>query len=400
MKEYIFKGDWSFDIYLPEFSKLHSIKWFASENKTKLENGFVPFRICDERTYETDPTSQQIRAIEYLLKNEKQIITSLFQAFKHEINKFYVDVWREDDWIPELNTVEDLGKLIGIYNIIVLTNHKDNISYIEIDFAYLGDEEHGLAVVIHMERLVGYSGIGDMGYECIYKDLGLDETKVFEDMLEQRHIGENVVHKSLEKFGKFKPWQLTSTEDYFSKLLRERKNQQLIDELETNKWDINIRFPLLNKNLVDIAAYSNNVEMLDYLINKGGDYSNSILQCISYGFYHPESIRFLVSKGASIDTHGYWGKTPLCNELENFVRVVFGKEEYRNKDQKRYEKAIEDYEMHKQKILFYLKLGANPNLLDKEGNNYKGYVSKLWNENYISKFKVVEQIEELIFTDK
>ncbi|MFZ4478019.1 MAG: DUF6985 domain-containing protein, partial [Saprospiraceae bacterium] len=164
MKEYIFNGDWSFDLYLPEFSRLHSIKFFSSERETehkaKLMNGYVPFSICDERTYEPDPTGEQLSAIEYLLNNEQQIITSLFQIFKHDINKFYAEACGEDDWIPELNTVEDLGKLIGIQNIMILTSHKDGISYFEIDCAYLGDEEHGLAVVIHKDKLIGYSGIG------------------------------------------------------------------------------------------------------------------------------------------------------------------------------------------------------------------------------------------------
>lgn len=401
MKEYIFNGDWSFDLNLPEFSRLHSIKFFSSERETehkgKLMNGCVPFRICDERTYEPDPTGEQFRAIEYLFNNEQQIITSLFQIFKHDINKFYAEACGEDDWIPELNTVEDLGKLIGIHNIMILTSHKDGISYFGIECAYLGDEEHGLAVVIHKDKLIGFSGIGDMGYECIYKDLGLDETRVFEDMLEQRHIGENVVHKPLDKYGKFKPWQLNSTSDYFGKLLIEKKNQIIIDEIESNQWDINLRFPELNKNLVDESAYSNNVEILDYLIRKGGDYSNSILQCINYGFYHPESIKFLVDKGASIDKHGYWGKTPLCDELESFARVIVRMDEYKNKDQKRYEKSIEEYEMHKQKIRFYLELGANPNFLNKEGNNYKDIVNNSWAEHVIQKFNVLGQVEELIF---
>jgi len=273
------------------------------------------------------------------------------------------------------------------------------ISYLRIDFEYKGDEEHGIAIILHKDRLIGFSGIGDMGYECIYKDLGLDKKKVFEEMLERRHIGENIVHKPLDKYGKFKPWQLNATSDYLSKLLREKNNKKIIEEIESKRLDINMRFPRLDKNLVDKAAYSNNVEILEYLIERGGDFSNSILQCINNGYFHPESIKLLVDKGASIDaTYGYWGQTPLYSQIRNFTQVVVNKEEHRKKRrEKSYERAVEELKMTKERILFYLELGANPNKLDKEGKTYKDVVQSSWAEHIIEKHQILEQVEELIY---
>lgn len=395
---YQFNGDWEFNLKLPQFSKIYSDYWFRYKNNTLdlLKNGYVPFQIVDERSYDPEPTEAQKKAINYLIKHECSLVESIFNIFINDINQQYVEWYGESDWIPTLDTYKDFGKLVKINSIQILSDNKNQISYTRIDFEFLGDEEHGIAIILHKDQLIGFSGIGDMGYECISKDLGLDEKEVFEKMLEQRQIGENIVHKPLEKYGKFKPWQLNATGDYFGKLLSERKNDKIINEIESNQWDINLRFPSLNKNLVDKAAYSNNVEILEYLIHKGGDFSNSILQCISYGFYHPESIKFLVSKGASIDTFGFWGKTPLCYELENFARVVVRKEEYKNKDAKRYERAIEEYETHKNRIQLYLELGANPNKLDKMGKTYKDVVNSSWAEHIIQKFQVHKQVEELI----
>ena len=398
---YQFNGDWEFNLRLPKFSQIYSEYWFRNRRRSELfdilKNGYVPFQIYGERTYDPDPTVPQNNSINYLIEHESYLVESIFKIFKNQINKQYVEWCGEDDWIPELKTYKDLGKLARINSIQILPDNKNQFSYFRIDLEYKGDEEHGIAIIIHKDQLIGFSGIGDMGYECIYKDLGLDENKVFEEMLEKRHIGENVIHKPLEKYEKFKPWQLNATSDYFGKLLRERKNEKLIDEIESNQWDINLRFPGLDKNLVDKAAYSNNVQILQYLIERGGDFSNSILQCINHGFYHPESIKFLVEKGASIDTHGYWGKTPLCNTLESFVRTTVRKEQYKNKDEKRFEKAKEEYETLKNKILFYLELGANPNNLDKEGKTYKDVVNKSWAEHIIQEHKIHEQVEELIF---
>jgi hypothetical protein len=404
MKEFTFNGDWIFDQYLPTLSTLHSDRWFRTEwtadHKAKLLSGYVPFRICDNKTYDPDPTSPQMKAIEYLLNNKEQIIKSLFHNFKYNINEYYAKMYEDYEWIPELNNEDDLGQIIFIENIFILIEHKEEISYCQIDVKYIGDEEHGLAIILHMDRLVGFAGIGDMGYQCIADELGIDTSKESKEMAELRLFGENIVHKPLEKYGKYKPWQLNSTEAYFGKLLREKQNKRLMDEIEATKYDINIRTPELDKNLVDMAAYFNNEEMLDYLIKKGGDYSNSIIQCTIKGFYHPACIKTLVDNGASIDTFQEWGNTPLGYELQYFVRVIISKEKYKNTDQKIYKKTMEEYEQHKQKIRFFIELGANPKALDKKGTNYIDMILTLWSEESIKKYKIIEQVEELIFPKK
>lgn len=398
--KYEFDGDWEFNLKLPSLSKIQSDYWFRHHRNNDFQNllneGYVPFSIWGERTYDPDPTESQTNAIKYLIKNEKEVVKSLFKIFVEEINPKHVEWCGEDDWIPKLESENDLGRLVKINSIGIIATEKENQSFVQINFEYKGDEEHGLAMILHKQSLIGFSGIGDMGFECIYKDLGLDESKVFEEMLEQRHIGENEVHKPLSKYGKFKPWQLNATSDYFGKLLREKENEKLIQEIESNNWNINLRFGRLGKNLVDKAAYSNNVEMLKYLIDRDGDFSESMEQCINKGFYHPESIKYLVSRGATIDSHGYWGKTPLCYALENYIRAIVRVEEYRNKDEKRFESTLKEYETNKDKIKFYLELGADPNNLDKEGNNYVDIVSKSWAEHVIIKHKIHEKVKNLI----
>jgi hypothetical protein len=99
-------------------------------------------------------------------------------------------------------------------------------------------------------------------------------------------------------------------------------------------------------------------------------------------------------------SRGHWGKTPLCYELENFTRVIVRIEEYKETDEKRYQQAIEEYETHKKKIRFYLELGANPNNLDEEGRTYKEVASSSWAEHVIKRYKIPEQVEELIFPQR
>ena len=401
---YKFNGDWEFDLKLPALSKIHSEYWFRHKRNGSFQNllkaGYVPFSIWGERTYEPDPTEPQTNAIKYLVQNEEEVVKSLFKIFVDEINPKHVEWCGEDDWIPELKSENDLGQLAIINSIGIISNQKENQSYVQINFEYKGDEEHGLAMILHKQKLIGFSGIGDMGFQCVYKDLGLDESKVFEELIEQRHIGENEVHKPLSKYGKFKPWQINATSEYFGKLLREKKNQKLVQEIETNNWDINFRFGIQGKNLVDKAAYSNNVEMLEYLIDNGGDFSKSMEQCISLGFYHPESIRYLTERGASIDYYGYWGVSPLYYAIKNFIGAIVKIEEYKGKDEKRYENASKEYVVNRDKIKFFLGLGANPRMLDKDGSSYVDVVNKSWAEHVIKNHKIHSKVEELILSNE
>lgn len=395
---YQFDGDWEFNLRLPKLSQIYDEIWFGKGIRTPLldtlEQGYVPFQIFDERTYDPDPTDAQNNAIHYLVKNENVLLQSLFSIFKNQINPKFVEWCGEDEWIPELHSHHDFGKLARINNIQVLTHHKSNVAYLRIDFEYKGDEEHGIAIVLHQDQLIGFAGIGDMGYECIYQDMGFDQKKVYEGILEKRKFGINMVHTPLEKYGKHKPWQLEATSDYFDKLFREKNNQKIIEEIQSNQWNINIRFPELNKNLVDKAAYFNNVELLEYLIDQGGDFSQTLSQGVNH---HEASLRILVKKGASIDTYGFRGKTLLCFALENFVRALVQKEQYKSKDEARYEKKQKEFETLKKRVLLYMELGANPNNLEQKGKTYQDVVNNSWAKHIIKQYKIMNQVETLIF---
>ena len=284
--------------------------------------------------------------------------------------------------------------MLGINGIAVLLNHKEKLSYLQIDFEYEGDPEHGIALIMHKNILIGFSGIGDMSYECIYKDLGLDETKVYESFRESSKFGSNMVHMPIEKYGKFKPWQLDSTEEYFNKLLRNKENLKLRDEIESNNWDINIRFNVTEKNLVDIAAYANNSEMIDYLIKKGGDFSRSMLQCTDTYSIKKDAIETLIKNGASIDVMGYWGVTPLHNAIMNYAGLLTGKRSAENPDIET--AAFKKLDAAKEIVSYYLSLGANPKNLDGENSDYKMILRKRWSSEYLEVNRIEDHITELI----
>lgn len=405
MDTYNFNGDWEFNLKLPFLSKIHSDYWRENKRPTELqkilEAGYVPFCINGERTYDPDPTESQTNAIQYLINSEEEICQFLFHTFIYEINPKHKEWFGEDFWIPDLTAFEDLGKLARINSINVLTEQKEGYSYVKVNFDYLGDVEHGLSIIIHKLSLLDYGGIGDLNHDCIYKDLGLKPDDVYEEMRETSKLGADMVHSPLAKYNKFKPWQLEAVSDYFSKLLWAKHNELIISEIESYKWDINLRLTILEKNLIDMAAYSNNIEMLAYLIHKGGDTSDSMEQCVSSGFFHKEAIEYLVSQGVSIDFYTWEGVSLLYHAIMNFAHSINNLDYYtKGKDEKMIEHTKAQMKEQIIKIQYFISLGANPNKLTKTGKGYKEVLKLRYNEDYLIEKDIFGKVETIIFTDK
>jgi len=390
MSNFEFIGDWSFNAPLNTLSKIDSDYWHFNVKHTEhtelLAKGLVPLTIVDKRDYNPEPLTEQIQAVDFIFSNEAKLTNAITEHFIKNINPFYVEACGENNWVPAKLNASNLGELLRITSIRVTAESKSDTAYSIFEFEYKGDEEHGIAVVLDKIRLVGFDGIGDLGFDIINKDLENDEPIDYDKLVEESKFGSDMVHKPLEKYGKFKPWQFDSTEDYFNKLLIAKENDKLKEEIDSNNWNINLRFPSLNKNLVDLAAYSNNIEAIEYLISKGADFSKSILECTDH-YIKKDAIKCLVSHGANVDELNYWDVTPLHNEILNYVGALRNKKE-------------EEIEAYKDKLQFYVSVGSNPMSCDKENNDYKSVLRKRWNEKYLIENDIFRKVEELIFPNQ
>jgi len=389
MNEFKFNGDWEFSLKLNEFSKL------KAASKTQYEGSdLTQFKIIDYRSYDPDPLAQQIAAINFIINNEAAFIESILLA-SHNINAHYIERSGEDDWIPKPLNVESLGQLLSIGTISILTEHKDNVAYIQMDCGYKGDEEHGLTIVMHKHRLIGHDLMFEMDYACVYADLGKEVGEVFRNgNIKSLELGKDQIHKALDKYGKLKPWQKQATEDYLSDLLRKKENDTLKKIIEEEAYNFNDRIYYKDRNLVDIAAYRNNIEMIDYLIGQGADFSRSIFECTG-AYIKKDIIECLVGHGANIDELGTRRITALQHEITRYVSSLDRSIRYKE-NAYQYESAQKELEDHKDKLCFYIRMGANPNNCDTEGNNYKQVLLKRWKETFLSTHNVIAQIEQLI----
>lgn len=394
MQQFNFDGEWKFEMNLMEFSQSNS-NWdqkLSSYERTK--DGLIKIKIIDFRDFEPDPKKEQIETLKYIQQNGKLILDSLFDQL-NIINKVRGDSFGEHDWYQDIN---ELGKLFLIREIEIFTEHKDGQAYFQLNGEYKGDLEHGLIVAMHKDRLIGFDAIGEDTYKEVYDDLGEEGDKVKEYYKQHRYPRKEEVHTPLPKYEKFKPWQLHDTSDYFDKLLREKNNTQLIQELESNSWNLNLRFPNLGKNILDKAGYANNVEIMKYLLSKNTDSSKTLEQCLYKGGFHYEAVKCLVENGISINTISAWGLTPLCHEIKNYIMHIRTAKHYKEGD-RGYERAIGEIEKSKEKISFLISLGANPSKMDNEGNDYKSFLVKKFKEDFLVENHIVANLKKLVLPE-
>ena len=121
------------------------------------------------------PVPSQIRAYGYLKDHEVATTLAVLRRVFDEypaIRESYRDTG--DDGIvttmPPIQSVEQLRDLIGIGNVHILPVERDGHAYIGFDFGCAWDEEHGLGVMVHRERVVAIGQADTASFAWIATD--------------------------------------------------------------------------------------------------------------------------------------------------------------------------------------------------------------------------------------
>ena len=199
MTEFTFNGDWEIKLNLEKFIDSNS-KWGDNQKSSETPN-HINLKIIDKKNYEPDPLDEQINSIEYIINNQEKVLEDLCASF-NTINKKYGEYSGEHGWYPDVLTVNNLGSIFHISEVVILVEHKDEKSYVQFNGEYAGDYEHGLILAMHNGKLIGSNQQGEDVYSEIYNDLG-DERDKFRDFnIAHQEFGKNQVHQPLPKYGK------------------------------------------------------------------------------------------------------------------------------------------------------------------------------------------------------
>lgn len=143
-------------INLPAWSS-YQITQGAYNSSDQNVSSKAIFKIIIDSQTESGPISileSQVAAIKYLQNNDERIkdvvIDSLFDIFPNLSNY--------GEPLPEIENKAYFKDHIHLSNVLPLDAEKDGVAYIGLEFECTWEEEHGLGIMIHKDKVVD---IGD-----------------------------------------------------------------------------------------------------------------------------------------------------------------------------------------------------------------------------------------------
>lgn len=166
---------------------------YGSKDSNDQSDGTVKVTVSGCQVDYVKVCSQaQINAIKFLADNSEkirdEIIKELVVAFP-DMKAVY------NDHLPDISSIDEFKNYIGLSIVHIMTSEKDSLAYVGFEFGCTWDEEHGLGVMTHKNRVVSL-GQADKSFDIwsTYRDNG-----TINQMIEKW----NNDHKHLKKQ---KPW--------------------------------------------------------------------------------------------------------------------------------------------------------------------------------------------------
>jgi hypothetical protein len=134
---------------------------YASVSAAEVSDGTVELRVHCDGADPVPPSAEQVAAFAYLLQSEKlvtdSVLTAIFERypqFREEALGSYAENEEYLAPFPEIARPDQLRPLIGLSIIHVLRDANEGRSYVGFEFGCVWEEEHGLGVMTHGDRVL------------------------------------------------------------------------------------------------------------------------------------------------------------------------------------------------------------------------------------------------------
>lgn len=105
----------------------------------------------------TEPSLEQLNALKYIVEHQQELIDALYEYAKTVLYPVHIGyIGFDETSFPEINSSDDLYKTLGIDTIYIFNESKEEISYVSLYFEFTGDFEHGVYIVLHKSRILGW----------------------------------------------------------------------------------------------------------------------------------------------------------------------------------------------------------------------------------------------------
>lgn len=126
---------------------------------------------------------EQVAAYNFLVKEQSSIKQHIFNALLPEYNKWRQEYGYEegDESMPDVAHTTEFKNLIGLSYVHILDLSKEGAAYVGYEFGCTWDEEHGLGVMTHKDRVIEI-GSADTSFESWIAEKDIDPVKAAEEL--------------------------------------------------------------------------------------------------------------------------------------------------------------------------------------------------------------------------
>ncbi len=132
---------------------------YASSSQQENSTGLFKIDVGGDMVVETPTiTPEHLAAYEHLLADQEKVRSSILASILNWYSELRPRVFREVEEIgwsmPEVHQTHDFRRLIGLSSIHLMNVHRDGMAYVGYEFGCSWDEEHGLGLMMHGDRVV------------------------------------------------------------------------------------------------------------------------------------------------------------------------------------------------------------------------------------------------------
>lgn len=361
-EEFEFNGDWKYTITLPKLAGFQQRNGaYTSLSSIQPSSGLFTIEFEDDLSESPDPYPEQLNTLKYIFENQESITNSIIDrtlAELPEILKNY-DLVNEEGY--KNISREKVKSIIGFSSILIKIISTDNFAYFDISGGCNWDEEHGLNVLFHKDRVVSFSGIdGGSTYEA-EKDGGKNKNE-YQPLKPQRHLPN-------QKYNKLKPSQKYANETFEIDLISNKYNTEFISGIETGEIDVNGRWQNQDKSFLEAACWYKNNGLVKYLLGKKAEIRYALHQCVGYGD-NPEAMELLLEQGANIN-FPYGNGNTIVFEVVSSIESIYRANDY-YKEINRLDLISDANNIRlqelKERVQYLILKGADPNIKNKYGH--------------------------------
>lgn len=316
-----FDGNWEYNIELPLMSGFQERNGaYTSVSSDKSNSGSFKLEFEDDLSDNPDPYDEQLNTLNYIFENQEKIAELIITRTITELEQIKSDYGLENEAEYQNLNREKIKSLIGISSILIKTIAKDGFSYFDISGGCNWDEEHGLNILFHKDRIISFGGIDGGSTHEAEKDNGTSNNDP------DRHLRREKPQRYLPhpKYNKLKPSQKFANETFEYTLISYGYNDDFIKGVENGEIEVNGKWMSQDKTWLEAACWFKNNELVKYLLSKKAEIRYALHQCVGYG-NNPEGLELLLQNGADINAQYGNGNTILfevVNSMESYYRAT------------------------------------------------------------------------------